>query len=70
MDTAIEYAHDAEHGNRHTAMMHSRNVEKLSKMAKLLETTIYVKNAPSYAGLELAEKVIQPLRSLHRPERA
>ena len=51
VDTAIEYAHDAEHGNRHTAMMHSKNVEKLSKMAKLLETTIFVKNAPSYAGI-------------------
>lgn len=51
VDTAIEYAHEAEHGNRHTAMMHSRNVEKLSKMAKLLETTIFVKNAPSYAGI-------------------
>lgn len=51
VDTAIEYAHQAEHGNRHTAMMHSKNVEKLSKMAKLLETTIFVKNAPSYAGI-------------------
>ena len=51
VDTAIEYAHEAEHGNRHTAMMHSKNVEKLSKMAKLLETTIFVKNAPSYAGI-------------------
>lgn len=51
VDTAIEYAHQAEHGNRHTAMMHSRNVEKLSKMAKIMETTIFVKNAPSYAGI-------------------
>lgn len=51
VDTAIEYAHKAEHGNRHTAMMHSRNVEKLSKMAKVMETTIFVKNAPSYAGI-------------------
>lgn len=51
VDTAIEYAHEAEHGNRHTAMMHSKNVDKLSKMAKLLETTIFVKNAPSYAGI-------------------
>ncbi|MDO5293669.1 MAG: aldehyde dehydrogenase EutE [bacterium] len=51
VDQAIEYAYVAEHGNRHTAMMHSRNVEKLSKMAKLLETTIFVKNAPSYAGI-------------------
>lgn len=51
VDVAIEYAHEAEHGNRHTAMMHSKNVEKLSKMAKILETTIFVKNAPSYAGI-------------------
>ncbi|BBF42460.1 CoA-acylating propionaldehyde dehydrogenase [Lachnospiraceae bacterium KM106-2] len=51
VDQAIEFAYVAEHGNRHTAMMHSRNVEKLSKMAKLLETTIFVKNAPSYAGI-------------------
>lgn len=51
VDTAIEYAREAEHGNRHTAMMHSRNVEKLSKMAKVMETTIFVKNAPSYAGI-------------------
>lgn len=51
VDEAIDDAYEAEHGNRHTAMMHSRNVEKLTKMAKLLETTIFVKNAPSYAGI-------------------
>ncbi|MCR5665542.1 MAG: aldehyde dehydrogenase EutE [Eubacterium sp.] len=51
VDEAIEDAYVAEHGNRHTAMMHSKNVDKLTKMAKLLETTIFVKNAPSYAGI-------------------
>lgn len=51
VDEAIECAYVAEHGNRHTAMMHSKNVDKLTKMAKLLETTIFVKNAPSYAGI-------------------
>lgn len=51
VDTAIEYAYEAEHGNRHTAIMHSQSVEKLSKMAKMLETTIFVKNAPSFAGI-------------------
>lgn len=51
VDEAIEYAYVAEHGNRHTAMMHSKNVDKLTKMARLLETTIFVKNAPSYAGI-------------------
>ncbi|CAG7585643.1 Succinate-semialdehyde dehydrogenase (acetylating) [Peptoniphilus tyrrelliae] len=51
VDEAIECAHKAEHGNRHTAIMHSKNIDKLSKMAKLLECTIFVKNAPSYSGI-------------------
>lgn len=51
VDEAIEYAYVAENGNRHTAIMHSKNVDKLTKMARLLETTIFVKNAPSFAGL-------------------
>ena len=34
VDEAIEFAVEVEHGNRHTAMMHSRNVDKLTKMAK------------------------------------
>ena len=51
VDQAIEWAHETEHGNRHSAMMHSTNVTKLSKMAKLMETTIFVKNGPSFAGL-------------------
>lgn len=51
VDDAIECAYAAEHGNRHTAIMHSKNVDKLTKMARLLETTIFVKNAPSYAGI-------------------
>ena len=69
VDTAIEYARQAEHGNRHTAMMHSRNVEKLSKMAKIMETTIFVKNAPSYAGIGVGEKVIPPSLLPDLPER-
>jgi propionaldehyde dehydrogenase len=40
-----------EHGFRHTAIMHSRNVEHLSYLAKAIQTTIFVKNAPSYAGI-------------------
>lgn len=51
VDEAIDFAVVAECGNRHTAMMHSKNVEKLTKMAKLIQTTIFVKNAPSYAGI-------------------
>ncbi len=49
--TAIQMAIKAENGCKHTAMMHSQNVSHLSMAAKALNTTIFVKNAPSYAGL-------------------
>ncbi|MDO4560177.1 MAG: aldehyde dehydrogenase EutE [bacterium] len=51
VNAAIEMAVRVEHGNRHTALMHSRNVDSLTKMAKLIQTTIFVKNGPSYAGI-------------------
>ncbi len=51
IDTAIRMAVKAEHGNRHTAHMHSKNIDNLTKFAKAVETTIFVKNAPSYAGI-------------------
>lgn len=51
VDAAIDLAVELEGGNRHTAMMHSTNVEKLTRMAKLIQTTIFVKNGPSYAGI-------------------
>lgn len=51
INEAIAMAIRAENGCRHTAMMHSQNVSRLSMAAKALNTTIFVKNAPSYAGL-------------------
>ena len=51
IDTAIDLAVKAEHGNRHTAHMHSKNIDHLTRFAKAVETTIFVKNAPSYAGI-------------------
>ena len=51
IDQAIELAVKAEHGNRHTAHMHSKNIDHLSRFARAVETTIFVKNAPSYAGI-------------------
>ena len=51
IDEAIEKAVAAEHGNRHTAHMHSKNIDHLTRFARAVETTIFVKNAPSYAGI-------------------
>lgn len=51
VDTAIDLAVEVEHGFRHTAIMHSLNIAKLSKMAKIMNCSIFIKNGPSYAGL-------------------
>jgi len=51
IDEAITMAVKAEHGNRHSAHIHSKNVDHLTRFAKAVETTIFVKNAPSYAGI-------------------
>jgi acyl-CoA reductase-like NAD-dependent aldehyde dehydrogenase len=53
VEEAIEAALQAEHGYGHTAVMHSSNVDHLSRMARALNTSIFVKNGPSYAGLGL-----------------
>lgn len=51
IDEAIEKAVKAEHGYHHTAIMHSESVSNLTKAARALDTSIFVKNAPSFAGL-------------------
>jgi acyl-CoA reductase-like NAD-dependent aldehyde dehydrogenase len=51
VDEAIALAKEVEQGNRHTAVMHSRNIDSLSKMARTINTSIFIKNGPSYAGL-------------------
>lgn len=47
----IDRSVEAEKGYLHTASMHSKNVENLSLMASRVNTTIFVKNAPTLAGL-------------------
>ncbi|MCK4679927.1 aldehyde dehydrogenase EutE [bacterium] len=51
VDDAMDFAKEVERGFGHTAVMHSRNIASLSRMAKLMDVSIYVKNGPSYAGL-------------------
>ncbi len=50
-DAAIRYAKEVEAGRRHTASMHSKNIDKLSKMAYEMNCSIFVKNGPNYAGI-------------------
>ena len=47
----IDLAVEAEHGFRHTAVMHSKNLDNLSRMARAMNCSIFVKNGPNLAGL-------------------
>lgn len=53
VEDCIAAALQAEHGFGHTATMHSTNIDHLSEMAKVVNTSIFVKNGPSFAGLGL-----------------
>ena len=50
-DEGIDLALIAEHGFRHTAVMHSKNLDHLSRMAREMDCSIFVKNGPSFAGV-------------------
>ncbi|MGE4800624.1 aldehyde dehydrogenase family protein [Yersinia hibernica] len=50
-DAGLTLALQVEAGLHHTATMHSQNVSRLNLAARLLQTSIFVKNGPSYAGI-------------------
>jgi len=53
VDEAIDKAQYFEHGFRHTAIIHSNNVRNMTRMGKILDTTLYVKNGPCMSALGL-----------------
>ncbi len=55
VDAAIELAYQAEGGNHHSAAMYSTHIGNLTRMARRLQCSIYVKNAPTLYGLGLGE---------------
>ena len=50
---AIEQAKKHEHNYRHTCLIHSRNVRTMTIMGREMDTTLFIKNGPSMAGLGL-----------------
>ena len=51
VDEAIEWALILERGLSHTAGMHSRNIDNMDKMARAMNTSLFVKNGPHLAAL-------------------
>ena len=52
-ETAVREAKRAEHNYRHSAIIHTKDVDHMTYMAKEMDTTIFVKNGASVAGLGL-----------------
>ncbi|MFO0909811.1 MAG: aldehyde dehydrogenase [Isosphaeraceae bacterium] len=53
VERAIALAKESEHGFNHTAILHSRDTQVMSKMGKIMDCTVFVINGPSPAGLGL-----------------
>ncbi len=53
VDAAIALAVKYEHGFKHTAVIHSRNVETITRMGRAVDTSLFVQNGPSMASLGL-----------------
>jgi len=51
VEEGIALAKKAEHGYRHSAIIHSHDVSNMTAMARALDTTLFVKNGSSLAGL-------------------
>jgi len=51
VDTGIALAKEAEHGYGHSSGMYSRDIGALSRMARTINTSIFTKNGPFFAGL-------------------
>jgi aldehyde dehydrogenase len=53
VDEAIEKAIESEHGYRHTAIIHSRNLDAITKFGRRANVTLFIVNGASPAGLGL-----------------
>jgi aldehyde dehydrogenase len=53
VNEAIAKAKAAEHGFRHTSLIHSNDVRNMTNMGRTLDTTLFVKNGPCMAALGL-----------------
>src|SRR3954453_22341391 len=52
-EEAMDLAIQSEHGFRHTALIHSRNTDTITKFGRRANVTVFVANGPSMAGLGL-----------------
>ena len=65
VDTAIALAKKYEHGFKHTSIIHSRNVETITRMGREMDTTLFVQNGPSIGGPGQRRRGLSELQHRH-----
>lgn len=53
LEEGVAHSLAAEHGYKHTSIIHSHDVEAMTAMGRALDTTLFIKNGPCMAGLGL-----------------
>jgi aldehyde dehydrogenase len=53
LEEGVAQSLEAEHGYKHTSIIHSHDVEAMTAMGRALDTTLFIKNGPCMAGLGL-----------------
>ena len=51
VDDAIAKAKHFEHGFRHTAILHTNNLKNITKMGRIMDTTLLAVNGPSFCSM-------------------
>ena len=50
-EEAIDFAFECEHGMRHTASIHSTNVERITRMGRKMNCSLFVANGSNFNGM-------------------
>jgi aldehyde dehydrogenase len=53
LEDGVARSVEAEHGYKHTSIIHSHDVEAMTAMGRALDTTLFIKNGPCMSGLGL-----------------
>ncbi len=53
LEEGVAHSLEAEHGYKHTSIIHSHDLEALTQMGRALDTTLFIKNGPCMSGLGL-----------------
>jgi len=53
LEEGVARSLEAEHGYKHTSIIHSHDVEAMTAMGRALDTTLFIKNGPCMSGLGL-----------------